>query len=334
MSSSRADQAALLSEESVAGYLVQRGVLPPDSDPVVRSLGGGVSNIVLAVDGRYVVKQSLPQLRVESEWLAKRERAITEARALTYAHRISPDAVPAVLDVDEERCALTIAAAPSAWRCWKDDLLDGHADADVGARLGSLLGRWHFASSVDEGLAAAFGDHEAFDQLRVDPYFRTLAERQPDHASAVHAVVEAMLARRVALVHGDFSPKNVMVGPHPDQVWVIDFEVAHHGDPAFDQAFLLTHLLLKSIHVPVAREHYRAVATAFLAAYDAVAPAGLTGPVGHVWALTGALLLARVHGKSPAEYLTEAGREAATRAGAMLLHHPPAAVDDAWQALR
>ena len=78
-------------------------MLPAGDSIRVEELGGGVSNVVLAVsweDKRVVVKQALPRLRVEDEWLAKRERAVNEARALQLAARITPGRVPALLDVD------------------------------------------------------------------------------------------------------------------------------------------------------------------------------------------------------------------------------------------
>ena len=124
----------------------------------VEELGGGVSNIVLAVsceDTRVVVKQALPRLRVEDEWLAKRERAINEARALRLAHTITPGCVPALLDVDRELCTLTMTAAPSEWTTWKDRLLAGEADAGVARRLGEILAAWHGATFLRRGALAS-----------------------------------------------------------------------------------------------------------------------------------------------------------------------------------
>ena len=119
-----------------------------------------MSNIVLAVrSGReLVVKQALPQLRVAAPWAAKRERALTEAAALTLARRLTPDSAPRVLYLDEERCALVIERAPPAWRPWKEHLLEGTADPSVAARLGELLADWHRATWDDAGTAERFSD--------------------------------------------------------------------------------------------------------------------------------------------------------------------------------
>jgi 5-methylthioribose kinase len=302
---------ALLSVETVAEYLAGRGVIDQaaQAKAEARTLGGGVSNVVLAVktpDAEVVVKQSLPKLRVAEEWLAKQERAITEAAALQLAADLTPGAVPAVLDVDEAAFALTIACAPTHWVNWKDELLAGRAEPAVAAELGRLLAAWHGGTTAPQAPAMQrFDDQEAFEQLRVDPYYRTAMARHPDLAGPITACIERMAATRHCLVHGDYSPKNVLVGD--GAVWVLDFEVAHLGDPAFDLAFLHNHLLLKAIHRPAGRDAYRACADAFAAAY--------TQPVDQAYVRRhlGCLLLARVDGKSPAEYLTEDERTTARR---------------------
>ena len=167
---------------------------------------------------------------------------------------------------------------------------------------------------------ADIGSAESFEAQRVDPYLRTIQRRHPDLAGRIGAYIERLLATRVCLVHGDFSPKNVLVGD--DGLWVIDWEVVHRGDPAFDLAFLLNHLALKTIHRPDAREGYEACREAFLEAY------GRDVDMTYVLGLVGCLMLARVDGKSPAEYLTEAERERARSHGIALLSDPPSSIRD------
>jgi aminoglycoside phosphotransferase (APT) family kinase protein len=293
----------------------------------VHELAGGVSNVViLATRGatRVVVKQALPRLRVPEEWLAKRERAISEADALRLADEITPGCVPRVVDVDRERCALTIAAAAEGWTTWKSRLLDGAADPAVASWLGRTLGAWHRATFRNERAAQMFGDREAFEQLRVEPYYRTVASRRPELAGAVEACVGRMEATRLCLVHGDYSPKNVLVG---DGLWVIDFEVAHIGDPAFDVAFMLNHLLLKLVHVPGSSEELAWCAREFWDAYRSAVPFELLPDLAYVLGHVGALMVARVDGKSPAEYLSPAGQEVARRAGSRLLMAMPDSLD-------
>lgn len=322
----------LLSRETVGAWLVERGLIDQNDDVRASELEWGVSNVVIAVEAgelRAVVKQALPRLRVEEEWLAKRERALTEAQALRAAARLVPGSVPDVLDVDEERCAFAIAMAPDSWRNWKELLLGGTTDPDVAWRLGLLLATLHGETSGDEELLARFDDAEAFDQLRVDPYHRTVMRRWPLLERAIGACVEEMLDRHLCLVHGDFSPKNVLVGPDAG-LWLLDFEVAHAGDPAFDLGFMLNHLMLKAIHRRSDLAWYAECARSFWSAYLEGIPAALTPDPSYVVLHTGCLMLARVDGKSPAEYLTEGDRLLARAVGTRLVLEPPATVEDAW----
>jgi aminoglycoside phosphotransferase (APT) family kinase protein len=313
----------LLSPLTVAAYLAERGVI---SDPVgarAHELAGGVSNVVLAVtagSARVVVKQALPRLRVADEWLAKRERALTEAAALELASRIVPACVPTLLDLDRDRCVLTITAAPVHWTTWKSRLLRGEADPAIARRLGELLAAWHQGTFRDEAVLERFGDTEAFEQLRIDPYYRTVARRRPELAAAIGAVLARMEATRVCLVHGDYSPKNVLVG---EGVWAIDFEVAHCGDPAFDLAFMLNHLLLKRLHAPEASVELDRCAAGFWESYTNGVAGELLPETRYVLGHVGGLMLARVEGKSPAEYLSAAERETAWALGTRLLLDPP-----------
>ena len=325
----------LLARETVGRWLEERGLVEPGTRVQATELEWGVSNVVLAVEAgalRAVVKQALPRLRVEDEWLAKRERSLTEARALELAARLAPGSAPAVLAVDEERCAFAIARAPAGWRNWKEILLGGEIAGDVGERLGALLATIHAETSHDEALLASFDDAEAFAQLRVDPYHRTVMRRWPRLERPIGMVVEEMLDRRLCLVHGDFSPKNVLVGGDRG-LWLIDFEVAHAGDPAFDLGFMLNHLMLKAIHRPAAFERYEHAAASFWESYRARVSGRLAPDPVYVALHTGCLMLSRVDGKSPAEYLTEGGRLLARSLATRILLEPPGTVEEAWDAL-
>jgi hypothetical protein len=123
------------------------------------------------------------------------------------------------------------------------------------------------------------------------------------------------------LVHGDVSPKNILVGP--DGPIFIDAECAWYGDPAFDLAFCLKHLMLKCLWTPRARRE-------FLAAFDALIDAYLAGVdwepraelESRIARLLPALFLGRADGKSPAEYLDDAGRERVRKIAVPLIMEP------------
>ncbi|WP_396667599.1 phosphotransferase family protein [Microbacterium sp. R86528] len=325
------DQEPLLDETTVLPYLARRGVISTDTASA-RMLGGGVSNVVLAIDDgsqQLVLKQARGKLQVAEDWYAPRERVLREAEGLRVLANIDAAAAPEVIDVDPDALTLTIVRAPHDWTDWKERLLVGDVDRDVAERLGHSLRHMQIETTGGRGLSdELIGDTETFDVLRVEPYHRTAAQRNPEFASDILAVAERMSATRECLVHGDFSPKNFLVGPEGS--WVIDFEVAHLGDPTFDPAFLASHLTMKAIHAPQWQDRYVLAAAAFFDAYDADS-FGID--VTHLSQQIGCLLLARVDGKSPAEYLDAAQRRRTHRLGTLLLTHPVDTIDQVWNRL-
>jgi 5-methylthioribose kinase len=329
------DQAVegLLDETSVVSYIRNVGLLTGPT-MTVAVLSGGVSNIVLAVDDdrhRLVVKQSLGRLRVRDHWHAPRERVIAEAAALDAVRRLTPSRVPTVLHRDPGNNIIVIEAAPTQWRDWKTQLLGGDVAPSVGVHLGEVLGRWHRLTAGVE-LPPEVRGQSSFDDLRLEPYYRTAARRRPGLASQLLRLADELSSRHVCLVHGDFSPKNVLVGPAAEgpPLWVIDFEVAHEGDPVFDLAFMASHLTLKAIHRPKWAPLYDACLRDFVGAY--VREVGSSEPPGRSALVSrpatllthvGALLVARVVGKSPAEYLTAEEQECTVALGAALLEESP-----------
>jgi 5-methylthioribose kinase len=321
--------AELLTPDECVGYLRDAGLVA--GSVTARPLSGGVSNIVLlaeAPDARLVVKQALPRLRVADLWEAKQERTLTEAAALKVAGRLTPDLVPTVVHVDPERCILVIDAAPSGCAEWKQQLLAGRVEPSVAARLGETLATWHAETAANPALARTCDDAEAFRQLRIDPYHRTVQERHPELGEQLEPLITELASRRDCLVHGDFSPKNVLTGP--DLLWVVDFEVAHIGTPAFDTAFLLCHLLLKTVHRPDDAKGFESAAREFWDAYETTVAGAVMTTLPDVTRHVAALLLARVDGKSPAEYLTVDERAQVWALGIRLLADPAQDVADMW----
>lgn len=331
----------LLDERSVVPYVQNRGLLS-GSAATATVLRGGVSNVVLAVDDgrrRVVVKQSLGRLRVRDEWWAPRERVIAEAAALDAVRRLTPTRVPAVMHRDPASNVIVIEAAPAGWRDWKTQLLGGDVTPSVGGHLGEVLGRWH-RLTVGAELPPEVQGQPSFDVLRLEPYYRTAARRKPELSPQILPLVEELTSRRVCLVHGDFSPKNVLVDPLAEglPLWVIDFEVAHQGDPVFDLAFMASHLTLKAIHRPAWARLYDACLRDFVGGYvrevesgDPSARAALTPRLSSLSSHVGALLVARVVGRSPAEYLTAEEQERTLALGAGLLTEPPDELDPLFE---
>jgi aminoglycoside phosphotransferase (APT) family kinase protein len=240
-----------------------------------------------------------------------------------------------LLGQDEASGSLAMAFLPEATHpLWKARLRDGHADPAFAAKVGAVLVRIHATSAADPSVAADFPTDEIFYAIRLEPYLIATARAHPDLAAALHALAETTARTKLALVHGDASPKNILCGPAGPVL--LDAECAWWGDPAFDLAFCLNHLLLKCLWTP-------GTGDGFLACFDALAGAYLAGVAweppavleARAAALLPGLLLARVDGKSPVEYITaEADREIVRRVARALLAAPVTrlgAVRAAWQ---
>lgn len=302
----------------------------------VVALGGGVSNTVLLVESencRFVLKQALGKLRVEQDWFSDRRRALRESGAIrALKPHLPPGAVPEILFEDRANLIFAMSAAPGGAKTWKELLLAGEVDFDIAAKIGRMLASIVRISWKEPEWHAAYGDQTVFKQLRIDPYYRSTATRHPDLGAHFLRLIEESGTRRASLVHGDWSPKNFLVAQ--GTVMAIDFEVIHYGDPAFDSAFLLNHLLLKSFHRPELRGQLAEAAGRFWNTYAAGLPAGADWIESATLQHLGCLLLARIDGKSPAEYLREpAVRERVRQFARNLILRPSRTVKQIFESL-
>ncbi len=296
-------------------------------------LGGGVSNHVYLVEAeglRCVAKQALGKLRVEQDWYCSRSRIHSEAAAMRALGRALPaGAVPALLFEDFDNGIIGMEAAPPDAQPWKGLLMQGVCDERPARRTGLLHAAWVRESAQRPGWGEEFGDLQTFKDLRVDPYYRTTAARHPDLAKHFASLIEQCLERRVSLVHGDLSPKNLLV--LDGAVTLIDHEVIHWGDPSFDAAFLTNHLILKGFYRPDLAGSLRLLARAYWDELRSGAGAASlwieSAAVSHL----GGLMLARVDGKSPVEYLDMSVRQRVRQQARELIESPPASCDEAFE---
>jgi len=329
-----------ITSTTAAEYLRDCGRIGPRERADVVELAGGVSNIVLLVSlpergERFVMKQARERLRVSEEWLCPVERIWREVQTLRLCGELlgsdlSSDGasaiVPEVLWEDRANYVYAMTAAPAGHQTWKERLLAGQVESDLATAAGRLLGRLHAGSWNVPQVAAEFADRMFYDQLRIDPYYRHLARRDAELAPAIERLIESVWSHRHALVHGDFSPKNLLVWP--GRLMLIDFEVGHYGDPAFDLGFFLTHLVLKSVWAGRRRDEYLNLVDEFWRAYqtelaNVVIPSELVDLEGRMlWNLAGCLL-ARVDGKSRVDYLASEREQAVRTLARGWLADPP-----------
>jgi len=298
----------VLDESSVVSYLTERKLL--SGNATVEVLTGGVSCVVLAVasDAReIVVKQALPELKTKAKWVADQRRAIVEAEAMRVYQSITPDSVPELLDCDAANFTLTMSRLPNTCTNWKQDMLEGRIHPEMGEKLGKILAKWHNTTAVDVSIKAKFMEGELFEQLRVSPFYRAVAAKNPNLQLVINSLIEEITTEKIALVHGDFSPKNILATSDHSPI-VLDFEVAHTGNPVFDLAFVSAHLLCKTIRTQSPAEKVAITKTAvnFLSSYREDTRISIAKTLPQHVAL---IALARVEGVSPVNYLDEPAQQ-------------------------
>ncbi|MDH3412129.1 MAG: aminoglycoside phosphotransferase family protein [Gammaproteobacteria bacterium] len=294
---------------ALRGALMRMGLVTPGERISGTSLSGGVSSDIWRLElpsGPVCIKRALPRLKVDAEWRVPVERNSFEVAWMREAETLSPGAVPTVLGEDAQTRSFAMAyLGPDRYPLWKSQLLAGKVSIDFAAKVGEVLGRIHAATADRDDVAARFRTDENFYAIRLEPYLIATAKSHPDVGGILEALSNTTAKVRRVLVHGDVSPKNILAGPSGPVF--LDAECAWFGDPAFDLAFCLNHLLLKGIVIPFAK-------TELLRAFDALRFAYLSAvtwePLDELEArasrLLPGLLLARVDGKSPVEYLNQA----------------------------
>ncbi len=314
-----------LNPATAPAYLVERGLASSQHVLEAEELAGGVSASVVAVRGpgvALVVKQALPRLRVADEWLAKLERTETEAAAMQLCAELTPGCVPNVVDVNPDQHVMVMELLPPAARNWQEEIAAGRVHEDAGRWAGETLGTWHARTAGSADVAARFDDFEAFEQLRLRPFHETTMERLPEAAEAIAPRLEELRTARTCLVHGDYAKKNMLVAS--GERWVLDFEVAHVGNPVFDLGFFLSFVVLGAVRWPALADRLELLGRGFLAGYAEVAGEGFAGSEATVAAHTACLVLARTDGTSPAQFLEERSRREARSRGLELLRRPEA----------
>jgi 5-methylthioribose kinase len=320
----------------LTAYLRRERLIDPEEEPLVTVLAGGVSNRTVLVEREsgesWVVKQALAKLRVQVDWFSSPERIHREADGLRWLVQFAPPgSITPLLFEEHTDHLIGMAAVPQPHENWKSMLLRGELDSDHVRQFANLIGQVHRESNLRlPDLYPVFGDRDFYETLRVEPYYRYTASHVPEAAAFYAELIADTYARQDTIVHGDYSPKNVLV--HDRRLILLDHEVIHLGDPCFDLGFGMTHLLSKAHHVSAQRASFQRAAVDFWETYWQTVTTG-----GANWTVdlepravrhTLGCLLARVRGRSPLEYLDgdERDRQAAVTTAMMV--HPPTTVAD------
>jgi 5-methylthioribose kinase len=302
-------------------YLRRNGRVRDAETPRLTVLAGGVSNRTVLVerDGGpdWVLKQALDKLRVTADWFSSPERIHREALGLRWLNELAPPgSIPQFVFEDHEHHILGMTAVPRPHENWKTMLMRGDIVLEHVRQFGRLLAAVHHGAVRRRAeLEPVFRDTSFFESLRVEPYYAFSARQTPAAAEFLAALIAETRATRLSLVHGDFSPKNILV--REGRLVLLDHEVIHWGDPAFDLGFSLAHFLSKAHHFPARRAEFARAAHLYWQSYDD--PSAEARAVRHVLGC----LLARVDGRSPLEYLDPSEQKRQRAAALRLMAEPP-----------
>lgn len=302
-----------LAQDKVALQKMLEGVklLESGENFEFEELAGGVSSVILKVRmqaGQFCVKQALPKLKVAKDWRAPVDRVFAEINYLSLADKIVPGNVPKVVGVDRALGAFVMEFLPGdKFLNWKSELLSGRPHISVGTEIGTLLGKIHSSTATNPEVPLKFKNDENFYALRLEPYLVETANRHPDLKEQLLGLVSTIQQNSLALVHGDVSPKNILIGG--SKPILLDAECCYFGDPSFDLAFLLNHFLLKAVKIPELKKSCSELFLETVAAHSKfVTWEPLDSFDQRVARLLPGLFLARIDGKSPVEYLNEEER--------------------------
>lgn len=296
-----------LSNQSVLElYLQKKGLVSEGDGHSVHYCNGGVSGIVVFVDrpGKkpLIIKQALAQLKVAEVWKCDPNRMKVEYDSNKIYHKLIPENAPEVYFYDEENYVYGREAVPETCRMWKEDLMSGLIDFEVARKSIETLNVVHNQCAGNRDVAKRFSDKTIFYNLRISPYIEFTVRKHPELKDDAERVIQEMTRNGITLVHGDYSPKNIMVQGRA--ISVLDYEVAHYGHPAFDLAFFFNHMILKSVKFPELSDTFLNLLQYMYHIYFSNVTFMDGKELEDCTVRTLALLMiARVDGKSPVEYL-------------------------------
>ena len=285
-------------------------------------LKGGVSSEVILIEEgerRFVFKRALPELQVDAHWPADVERNLIEQDFFRYVSQFMPEEIPKIIYADRQNHFFCMEALGEEFDCWKNILMNGEFCLQTAEQAGKLLAKLHVKSLGCEKAGKTFDNNANFHDMRIHPYFHATAEKHPKLKSEFAKAASRLKAAKTCLIHGDFSPKNLMV--NENKVIIIDAETACYGDPTFDIAFLLSHLTLKSFLFPQQGAIFMQLVESFLEQYKVNSKEIITLDENWLTDLIQLLLLARVDGMSPVEYLPESVKNKIRQSATKNIHN-------------
>ncbi|MEX2287069.1 MAG: phosphotransferase [Planctomycetaceae bacterium] len=333
-----------IDERNVVDYLRRTGRLQDGIAARAERLAWGVSNVVLRIrpdrGPNFVVKQSRQRLRTRADWFSRLDRIYREVDVMnTLAPLLPKGVVPAVLFEARNDYLFAMEAVAADHVVWKADLLAGRFEPEIAGTLGDYLATIHRGTAGNQSLRQLWSDRQVFDQLRLDPFYRRIADVHSEIRAPVRRLIEQTWSLELCAVHGDFSPKNVLIAD--GRLTLVDYETGHFGDPAFDLGFFLSHLLLKTVLHASRRVDMLELARVFWTRYrNGLGDLAEQAEFGEVElnrrtvAHSAACMLSRIDGKSPVDYLPRDDQQDLVRRFCLnCLLQPPESVEPMFESL-
>lgn len=316
--------------DSCRNLLAELGIISLDDTIVAYPLAGGVASDIAMVQfgkRKLCVKFALPKLKVQADWYAPVHRNNAEYAWLEVVSKVSPTSAVKLFGQSQRLhgFAMEFLEGDDVY-LWKTALLAEAPGRSEASKVGALIGRVQAASTSAKFDTKSFQNSDDFKAIRIEPYLLHTAKAHNEIAPALHNIAEQLYGSDHVLCHGDVSPKNIFLrGGCPV---ILDAECATMGDASFDPAFCINHLVLKAAHLPHSANRCLAEANQFWQSYypfvtwESVADLNT-----RICRLLPALMLARVDGKSPVEYLSATEQDIIRSIAVQLIRSPISPLD-------
>ena len=258
---------------------------------------------IKTINRAFCAKRALSKLTVKEDWHAPVSRSNYEAKYFEVCKKIIPESFPKVLGHDKRKYILAMEWYDSkTHEVWKKKLLSRKVDQKDTEEVAEILGKIHSVFYKDKEIEKNFNNDKTFHDIRIEPYLLFTSKSYPNFQKEFLDMAENLKKNKRTLIHGDFSPKNILISKTKPKI--LDAETACWGDPTFDLAFCLNHILLKSILQRKYNINYTPLLLSFVNTYfNKFKAESKKNMLAKLFKLLAMLLLARVDGKSPVEYL-------------------------------
>ena len=268
---------------------------------------GASSTIIMIIreTEKLVLKQALRRLKVKKEITAPLDRNLREQDCIDLMNSfLEPGIIPEIRFRDRDNCLFVMTSAPDEAIQWKKMLLEGQVDLSIGVKIGQILAKIHNHTANNKKIYEQFKDNSIYILGRIDPCYREIQKAIPELREAMRKIIDGTVTRQEALCTEDFNPKNTLVKDR--KFMLVDHEGAHYGDPSFDVGQFIAHIFLKSIHNWEIKDAYFDLVQSFWNGYcDEISVWSSKAFEPMVVKHTMAMMLGRVVGKLPVEYLVE-----------------------------